>query len=80
MVDIWPALQKALCAFSYPEPFLRAVNRARRGALAKSISKHHTYVMSAGASLDLFEWGGGGGKLILPSYQGKFCRVITITN
>ena len=23
-------------AFSYPEPFLRAVNRARRGALAKS--------------------------------------------
>ena len=24
--------------FSYPEPFLRAVNRARRGALAKSIS------------------------------------------
>ena len=24
--------------FSYPEPFLRAVNRRRRGALAKSIS------------------------------------------
>ena len=28
-------------AFSYPEPFLRAVNRARRGALAKSISNWH---------------------------------------
>ena len=27
--------------FSYPEPFLRAVNRARRGALAKSISNWH---------------------------------------
>ena len=30
-----------LHAFSYPEPFLRAVNRARRGALAKSISNWH---------------------------------------
>ena len=28
-------------AFSYPEPFLRAVNGARRGALAKSISNWH---------------------------------------
>ena len=28
-------------SFSYPEPFLRAVNRARRGALAKSISNWH---------------------------------------
>jgi hypothetical protein len=27
--------------FSYPEPFLRAVNQARRGALAKSISNWH---------------------------------------
>ena len=27
--------------FSYPEPFLRAVNGARRGALAKSISNWH---------------------------------------
>jgi hypothetical protein len=30
---IWP--------FSYPEPFLRAVNRARQGPLAKSISNWH---------------------------------------
>ena len=29
---------EGLWPFSYPEPFLRAVNRARRGALAKSIS------------------------------------------
>ena len=28
-------------AFSYPEPFLRAVNGRRRGALAKSISNWH---------------------------------------
>ena len=28
-------------AFSYPEPFLRAVNGARQGALAKSISNWH---------------------------------------
>ena len=27
--------------FSYPEPFLRAVNGARQGALAKSISNWH---------------------------------------
>ena len=27
--------------FSYPEPFLRAVNGAQRGALAKSISNWH---------------------------------------
>ena len=27
--------------FSYPEPFLRAVNGRRRGALAKSISNWH---------------------------------------
>ena len=30
-----------LVPFSYPEPFLRAVNGARRGALAKSISNWH---------------------------------------
>ena len=30
-----------LTPFSYPEPFLRAVNGARRGALAKSISNWH---------------------------------------
>ena len=28
-------------AFSYPEPFLRAFDRARRGALAKSITGYH---------------------------------------
>jgi hypothetical protein len=27
--------------FSYPEPFLRAVNGARQGALAKSITGYH---------------------------------------
>ena len=35
------ALTVALGPFSYPEPFLRAVNGARRGALAKSISNWH---------------------------------------
>ena len=30
-----------LCTFSYPEPILRAVNGARQGALAKSISNWH---------------------------------------
>ena len=34
--DFDNALQEVLHAFSYPEPFLRAVNRRRRGALAKS--------------------------------------------
>jgi hypothetical protein len=29
------------CAFSYPEPFLRAFDRARRGALAKTITGYH---------------------------------------
>ena len=28
-------------SFSYPEPFLRAINGARQGALAKSISNWH---------------------------------------
>ena len=28
-------------SFSYPEPFLRAFDRARRGALAKSITGYH---------------------------------------
>ena len=32
---------KGTTAFSYPEPFLRAVNGARRGALAKSITGYH---------------------------------------
>ena len=31
----------AMHPFSYPEPFLRAVNGARQGALAKSISNWH---------------------------------------
>jgi hypothetical protein len=34
-------LQEADTSFSYPEPFLRAVNGRRRGALAKSISNWH---------------------------------------
>ena len=34
-------LVSRLVPFSYPEPFLRAVNGARRGALAKSISNWH---------------------------------------
>ena len=32
---------EGLWPFSYPEPFLRAVNGARQGALAKSISNWH---------------------------------------
>ena len=32
---------KGWSPFSYPEPFLRAVNGARQGALAKSISNWH---------------------------------------
>jgi hypothetical protein len=36
LINLW-----YLAPFSYPEPFLRAVNGARRGALAKSISNWH---------------------------------------
>ena len=34
-------VETGLMSFSYPEPFLRAVNGARQGALAKSISNWH---------------------------------------
>ena len=40
----WPGSQlwcHSIYPFSYPEPFLRAVNGARQGALAKSISNWH---------------------------------------
>ena len=36
-----PNSYEVASAFSYPEPFLRAVNGARRGALAKSITGYH---------------------------------------
>ena len=34
-------VKNSVLPFSYPEPFLRAVNGARQGALAKSISNWH---------------------------------------
>ena len=52
----------AFCPFSYPEPFLRAVNRARRGALAKSISNWHLIGYNEGycsnnvVSFTMFLW------------------------
>jgi hypothetical protein len=37
----YQGLSSSEVAFSYPEPFLRAFDRARRGALAKSITGYH---------------------------------------
>ena len=39
--ELGPGDEDGLSPFSYPEPFLRAVNGRRRGALAKSISNWH---------------------------------------
>jgi hypothetical protein len=41
----------------------------------RSIEDKDIKPVPSGASLDLFEWGGGVCKLILQSYQRKFCRV-----
>ena len=38
---IFESTQPEINSFSYPEPILRAVNGARQGALAKSISNWH---------------------------------------
>ena len=35
-LEVFSHASHHVLSFSYPEPFLRAVNRARRGALAKS--------------------------------------------
>ena len=40
-IYIWNDNIQSFDSFSYPEPFLRAVNGRRRGALAKSISNWH---------------------------------------
>ena len=49
--------------FSYPEPFLRAVNRARRGALAKSISNWHLIGHNEGYCSNT-------GYILLPCFYG----------
>ena len=52
------------CApFSYPEPFLRAVNGARRGALAKSISNWHLIGYNEGYCSNT-------GYILLPCFHG----------
>ena len=49
--------------FSYPEPFLRAVNGARRGALAKSISNWHLIGYNEGYCSNT-------GYILLPCFHG----------
>jgi hypothetical protein len=53
----------ALNAFSYPEPFLRAVDGARRGALAKSISNWHLIGYNDGSCSNT-------GYIVLPCFYG----------
>ena len=52
-----------LQSFSYPEPFLRAVNGARRGALAKSISNWHLIGYNKGYRSNT-------GYILLPCFYG----------
>jgi hypothetical protein len=52
-----------LSSFSYPEPFLRAVNGARRGALAKSISNWHLIGYNEGYCSNT-------GYILLPCFHG----------
>ena len=61
--DFDNALQEVLHAFSYPEPFLRAVNGARRGALAKSISNWHLIGYNEGYCSNT-------GYILLPCFHG----------
>jgi hypothetical protein len=51
------------CAFSYPEPILRAVNGARQGALAKSISNWHLIGHNEGCCSNT-------GYMLLPCFYG----------
>jgi hypothetical protein len=53
----------AIFSFSYPEPFLRAVNGARRGALAKSISNWHLIGYNEGYCSNT-------GYILLPCFYG----------
>ena len=50
-------------SFSYPKPFLRAVNGARRGALAKSISNWHLIGYNEGYCSNT-------GYILLPCFHG----------
>ena len=50
-------------SFSYPEPFLRAVNGARQGALAKSISNWHLIGHNEGCCSNT-------GYILLPCFYG----------
>ena len=52
-----------LTPFSYPEPFLRAANGARRGALAKSISNWHLIGYNEGYCSNT-------GYILLPCFYG----------
>ena len=49
--------------FSYPEPILRAVNGARQGALAKSISNWHLIGHNEGCCSNT-------GYILLPCFYG----------
>ena len=53
----------SITTFSYPEPFLRAVNGARRGALAKSISNWHLIGYNEGYCSNT-------GHILLPCFHG----------
>jgi hypothetical protein len=53
----------ACFAFSYPEPILRAVNGARQGALAKSISNWHLIGHNEGCCSNT-------GYILLPCFYG----------
>ena len=58
-----PRASGQLGPFSYPEPFLRAVNGARQGALAKSISNWHLIGYNEGYCSNT-------GYILLPCFHG----------
>ena len=57
------ALDDVTSSFSYPEPILRAVNGARQGALAKSISNWHLIGHNEGCCSNT-------GYILLPCFYG----------
>ena len=62
-IYIWNDNIQSFDSFSYPEPFLRAVNGARRGALAKSISNWHLIGYNEGYCSNT-------GYILLPCFHG----------
>ena len=60
---MYNSLDSHTLSFSYPEPILRAVNGARQGALAKSISNWHLIGHNEGCCSNT-------GYILLPCFYG----------